>query len=50
MKKNYVAPTVDLYEYSVEDTLLTSGVKYGMLSLFQVEGEAEASVAADWLD
>jgi len=48
MKKNYIAPTVDLYEYSVEDTLLVSGT--GMLKFFQVEGEAEASVAADWLN
>lgn len=48
MKKNYIAPTVDLYEYSVEDTLLASGVHTGMLSLFTVEAEGEAS-AADWL-
>ena len=49
MKKNYIAPTVDLYEYSVEDTLLASGVT-GMLKLFQVEGEGEASAPASWLD
>lgn len=48
MKKNYIAPTVDLYEYSVEDTLLASGVT-GMLALFTAEGEGEAS-AASWLD
>ena len=48
MKKNYTAPTVDLYEYSVEDTLLVSGVA-GMLALFTSEGEGTAS-AANWLN
>ncbi|MBQ9940649.1 MAG: hypothetical protein IJO74_03825 [Clostridia bacterium] len=49
MKKNYVAPTVEVFEYSVEDTLLASGVRTGMMSLFGNSGEGVASAMPEWL-
>lgn len=43
MKKTYIAPTIELIEYAVEDVLLASG----MLGLLSEEAEATYHVSAD---
>lgn len=43
MKKTYIAPTIELIEYDVEDVLLASG----MLGLLSKESEATYSVSVD---
>lgn len=43
MKKTYIAPTIELIEYEVEDVLLASG----MLGLLSEKAEATYSVSKD---